>query len=184
MSIDDAARPPSSPRRERNRLIVLVGPKGSGKTTIGRMLEQRLGARFIAVEAVAKRVLAEMGNVVDERYARRAFEEIVRELEQAARAHAVMVIESTGASSETAAFFAALRERFDVRFVRVRATRDTCADRIETRDQSAQIQVSRELVEQMYERTAALELAWDLELDNERPLSAEEVTSACAPLVG
>lgn len=36
------------------KVVVLVGAKGSGKTTIGRMLESEFGAYFLHVESIAK----------------------------------------------------------------------------------------------------------------------------------
>jgi shikimate kinase len=44
---------------ERARILVLVGPKGSGKTTLGELLEAEPSAHFLEGEAIAKRVLAE-----------------------------------------------------------------------------------------------------------------------------
>lgn len=45
---------PASPRAQ---VVVLVGPKGAGKSTVGRALERREDVRFLHVEIIAKRVL-------------------------------------------------------------------------------------------------------------------------------
>ena len=68
---------------------MLVGPKGAGKTTLGRFLEIEPGVQFLEVERIAKRVLAEMGGTIDERYARRAFDESFAKKDGAAAIKAV-----------------------------------------------------------------------------------------------
>jgi shikimate kinase len=175
----------------RAKAVVLVGPKGAGKTTIGRMVEAALGARFVEVEAVARRALAEAGGAIDEAYARRAFGMILEEVEAAARgAPAVVlettgapavVLETTGASAETPRFLAALRERFETVLVRVTASRAVCERRIAGRDQARQIQVGPDLVREMHARSLALSLAWDVEIDNEAGVGEAEVVRALRP---
>lgn len=165
-------------------VVVLVGPKGAGKTTLGRMLERLPDVRFLEVEAIAKRLLAAMGNIIDEGYARRAFEAIAAQVALMSGAHRVIIIETTGASEETPWFFDTLRRRHELRLVRVNARAETCATRIAERDPSQQVQVSPELVRTMHERTQALKLTWDLELMNDPPLSREHVERAFASLLG
>jgi shikimate kinase len=156
----------------RAKAVVLVGPKGAGKTTIGRMVEAALGARFVDVEAVAKRALAEAGGAIDEAYARRAFGMILEEVEAAARGAPAVVLETTGASAETPRFLAALRERFETVLVRVTASHAVCERRI---------QVGPDLVREMHARSLALSLAWDVEIDNEAGVGEAEVVRALRP---
>jgi shikimate kinase len=167
----------------RKQLLVLVGPKGSGKTTLGRMLEQRLSARFVHVERVAQRVLAECGGVADERYARRAQRAVLDELAVQAADSELLVIESSGASGETRSFFATLRERYELLFVRVHAQRATCDARLAEREQASQVHVPPELIARMYELSNHVSLPWDLELDNDTGLDARSVAEAVRPLL-
>lgn len=164
------------------QVLVLVGPKGCGKTTIGRALERHPRTRFLEVEVIAKRVLAGMGNIIDETYARRAFQAILEEVDSLARTHRIIVLETTGASDETPSFLDALRRRHEVRLIRVRARPETCAARIAARDATRQIDVPVALVREMHERTEALRLAWDLEVANDPPLDEEAIARAFAPL--
>ena len=165
------------------RIIVLVGAKGSGKTTLGRFLEAEPGVHFLEVEAIAKRVLVEMGGVIDERYARRAFEAIASEVGAISTQHRVIVIETTGASEETPSFLSALRRRHELFLVRVLAGAETCARRIRERDPARQVDVSLDLIHTMHERTESLNLSWDLELDNDLPLSRERLLEAVRDLL-
>lgn len=170
----DAAEPPPK------QLLILVGPKGAGKTTLGCMLEQRLGACFVRVERIAERALADSGGVADERHVRRA---ILDELSAQAAQHDLLIIESTGASSETAAFFDALRAHFEALFVRVHAQRATCDARMAGRAQHEQVQLPDAQISRMYELSSGLSLPWDLELDNDLGLDARSVADAVRPLL-
>lgn len=164
-------------------LIVLVGPKGAGKTTLGRMLEAELGARFVEVEAIFRRVLVESGGTIDEAYVRRGFDAVVAHLDTLA--DPLLVIETTGASSATTDFLATLRARHSVRLVRVEAQADLCDTRIATRDASRQIAVPPGLVREMYLRSTSLTMPWpwDLTLDNNRDLTPSELAAALRPLI-
>lgn len=159
----------------RAEIWLLVGPKGSGKTTLGRMLGDEPGAHFLEVELIAKRVLQESGGTVDESYARRAFEAIADEVLAISESHRILVLETTGASTETKAFIERLSQHHRVRLIRVHARAETCARRIARRDPSRQVEVSAELIRVMHARTEALQLGWHLELDNDPPLSRDEV---------
>lgn len=168
---------------DRARLVVLVGPKGAGKTTIGRMIARRPGVYFLEVEAIAQRVLATTGNVVDESYARQAFAAIVQAVRDIERDHDAIVLETTGASETTPWFLDRLRERHDVRLVRVHARPETCASRMISRDPRRQIEVSPELIREMHGRSEALQLPWDCELDNDPPMTPDDVDRALSPLL-
>jgi shikimate kinase len=164
-------------------VIVLVGPKGAGKTTLGRMIETSLGARFVEVEAIARRVLLESGGRIDERYARLTFDAVAAELDALAPSSPLLVIETTGASTGTSDLLAALRARHTVRLVRIDARADVCDVRIAARDASRHVAVPPGLVRDMYLRSTSLTLPWDLVLDNNEPLTASAVAAAIRPLV-
>lgn len=167
----------------RGLVILLFGPKGAGKSTIGRVLERELGGHFLEVEAIAKRVLAAAQGVIDEAYAERALNAIVAEVERISTRHTFIVIETTGASKHTSCFIESLRRKHEVRLVRVRAEKRVCAERIARRDAARQIDVSSEMIERMHERTEAWGLPWDIELENDAPLTEEQILERLRPLL-
>jgi shikimate kinase len=173
----------STAMADRARVIVLVGPKGSGKTTIGSILGRQPGVHFLDVERIAKEVLASTGNQITEDYARRAFEAIVATVQSIEHAHRVVVLETTGASDATPTLLDGLRQRHDVRLVRIRAQAATCEARIATRDASRQIPVPHGMILEMHRRTEALSLPWDLEITNDPPLDEPAVLRAFQPLL-
>ncbi len=157
-------------------LLVLVGPKGAGKSTLGRRLGREPGHRFLDVEPIARQVFAASGGVPDEAYARRAFDAIVEAVRAEVARPGVVVLEATGASAEAPAYLARLEALAPVRYVRLRLDPDTCAARIAARDASVHVPVPAEQVRRMHALTEAVELPWWRELDATRPV--EELAAA------
>lgn len=83
-------------------LVVLVGPKGSGKTHIGTVLEARLGGRFIRVEPVFKA----LNNRPE------AFVEVEREIRAALAEVPVVAVEPTGAVRNSSGLSGSASSRF------------------------------------------------------------------------
>lgn len=165
------------------RALVLVGPKGSGKTTLGRWLEELTGGHFLEVEAIARRVLAERGGEIDAGYSAACFRAIDGAIDGLTEVDP-LILETTGAAPETEGFVARLRERRDVRLIRVRASAETCAERIAKRDSSRQVAVPEQLVREMHARTEALDWPWDALLDNDPPLERNELSERLPALLG
>lgn len=128
-------------------------------------------------------MLAASGGVIDESYAKRAFAAILAAISESVGNHRVTIVETTGASDETQSYLDSLRARYDVRLVHINASWETCAARVKTREQSEQVQVPLEMVRTMHERSVALVLPWDLEIDNDAPLSREDVARAFGPFM-
>ncbi len=140
--------------RARGQLLLLMGPEGSGKTTLGRMLEQRLGAHFVHIDELAPNEAT----------------------------HELLVVECNGTSFESDCF-ATLRERYEVLYVRVHAEHATCSARIAERARTSHEQLAPEQTARSYERSSSLSLPWDLELDNDAGLDARSVADAVRPLL-
>lgn len=167
-------RGPLSETMARRTVVVLVGPKGSGKTHIGTLLREKLGIPFLRVEPIFlanMRTSALTGAALDaEGYAM-----VLRAVDGVLATERRVVIESTGASDAFPAFLDALRERCEVRLVSVRASPARCLERVRTRDRTLHIPVSDERVEAINARAASVGLPWDLEIDNDAPVAPEVI---------
>jgi len=158
-------------------LILLVGPKGSGKSHIGRTLQARLGVYFFHVEPhwveynarckAAGREPAIAGGIAE------VHPLIARVLDE----HEDVCIETTGASSEILDALLALRPREQVLVARIAAPVDLCLERVATRDPTDHLAMEPEMVRLVHELSEALEFEPDIILHNEN-LSADEIVAA------
>ena len=149
-------------------LLVLVGPKGSGKTHVGTVIEARLGVRFIRVEPIFRA----LNNQPE------AFADVERQIGQALAEVRVVAIESTGIATE---YMRALQERYQpVRMIRVHASAETCFRRFRARDASAHVPVSEGRFREINECAAQASFNWDCVLDNDAGLTEEEIADAVA----
>lgn len=150
------------------RVVILVGPKGSGKTFVGGLVSEHLGHRFLRVEPIFLeniRTSRLTGAALDaEGYAK-----VVAAVDTELSTAACLFIEGTGAADAFPAFLDTLRARYEVLLVSIRAPLDTCLERVHSRDQSVHIPVSDDRVSEINQRAAKVRLAWDLEIDNGGP---------------
>lgn len=166
----------------RPRLVVLVGPKGSGKSTIGTMLAESAGAHFFRVEPVFLENIREGGATGDD-LTRRGFQRVDAELRVRAALHPLIVIEATGAWPEFGAVLAGYRTMFNVALARIRAPLDVCRTRVRTRDTTVHIPVSDDRADAINAVAARVELDWDLDFDNGGPATREDILRAFTPLL-
>jgi chloramphenicol 3-O-phosphotransferase len=147
-------------------LVLLIGPKGSGKTHVGRLLEARFGVHFFHVEPHWMAYHAECeaaGRPVDiaEGVAR------IRPLLAAAlRAHEHVCVETTGASPEILDDLLALGAGSGTLVVKVRAPLELCLARIASRDPRHQIPLDEESIRRVHALAESERVPADLEIDN------------------
>lgn len=144
-------------------LLLLVGPKGSGKSFIGELLERELGIPYVRPEAVVLRLRAAGRTpTVAESLAA-----IVAAAEELARAASALTLDTTGAFDELGAYLEALARVGRVRPIQVLARPEVCLARIRARDQAAHIPVEEEQITRINARSLALQLPYELSLDND-----------------
>lgn len=161
-------------------LIVLVGPKGSGKSHIGRVLERHLGVHFFHVEPLwlawhdecraAGRAPDLAGGIA----------RVHPRIAAALATHAHVCVETTGAAPEILADLLALRPPADRLVVRVAAPLDLCLRRIAGRDPTEQIPLSEEAIRGVHALSTAAAVAADLALEN-LALDEAAIVAAFAP---
>lgn len=156
------------------RAIVLVGPKGAGKSTIGDMLEKRLDIRFVRVEPVFKSVHDLLGASHPD-YERRGFEAVLSLLKTELALREPICFESTGASRYFPWLVSQLGQSATVLPVRVSADDAQCLDRIHHRDARINIPVSDDRILQINRLAMAVALPWAAEIDNRGPLDPESI---------
>lgn len=120
----------------RKHVVLLVGPKGAGKSTLGALAAARLGAADVEPEALWIAHTRAYAGPRDAAFERAGFERVVAAVAEALVDHDLVVTDTTAASAETPAFVDALRPLSRVSIVRIDAAAPTCLSRIQQRDES------------------------------------------------
>jgi len=156
------------------RVIVLVGLKGSGKSTIGKLLENQLQIPFIRVEPIYLHVRNELGPTHPD-LEREGFRAILAGLTQALARHDTICFETTGASQQTSWLLAELGRLADVLLVQVQADPAQCLERIHGRDASTHIPIADDNIERINAVAAQVTLPWAAVINNRGKLDAAAI---------
>jgi shikimate kinase len=152
-------------------LIILVGPKGSGKSHIGRLLESALGVRFFHVEPHWMTYHAACSRENRERSIPEGIRLIHPIIAEALQKHPYVSVETTGASPEILNDLLSFKPLL---LVNVLAPLQVCLERIASRDPAHQIPVAADTIKQIYELSTAADLPYDIRLENTH-LSDQEI---------
>lgn len=154
-------------------LLLLVGPKGAGKTRLARWLASTLGAEDVAAEATWLAHLRDEPRPTDPEAARAwertGFERVADRALAALAHHRLVVLDTTGASEHTQAFVERLGTSGLLRIVRVRASLQRCAVRIAARDASEHLPFDPTRLAAVHEASERAALPFVATYDNEGP---------------
>ena len=164
----------------RKIVLILVGPKGSGKTHIGGILQQQLGFHFLQVEPL---FIAAYDEGLDNS---QAYARVGRHIHHLLTDDSTdcLVFETLGASPELQPVLESLRSRHEVRLIRLRVPLSSCRQRVLSRSKKDHIPVSDDRLDAINVIADRIEMSWDLELDNSGPLSGPEIVCAVQTLLG
>jgi len=154
-------------------LYILIGPKGSGKTYIGSRIEHLTGIKFLRVEPLWLQ-LAE---------GEAGWGRVEREIDGLFLQHDKVIIESLGAGEGFNWMYASLKEKYDVKLIKVEADLDECLRRVKNRDSTDHIPVSDEKVLEYNRIAARVDHPWDGIIDNNGPATDEELFKVIASLL-
>ncbi len=164
-------------------VLVLVGPKGAGKSTLGRILDAELGVHFVVVEPLFLALREALGAGHPD-LERRGFEAVRDAVWAALDRYDAVGFETTGASAQVPGLLADLASRAEVHPVRVLATPEQCLARFAARDAAGHLPVPLEQVGRINALAAQVELPWAAEVDNRGPLDASELVAAVKRWIG
>lgn len=154
-------------------VIVLVGPKGAGKSYLGQRMRDELGYGYVDAERIWLQLRAEgerpAGQFDDEGQTR-----ILLAISENLKTTPVVVIESTAAAPWFESFIERLRALAAVEFVRVSASSDECLARIERRDQAIHLPASADLIRRVHAHASAIVLPWAFVVENRTPEDADK----------
>jgi len=163
-------------------VVLLVGPKGAGKSTIGDLLSNELGLCFLRVEPLFLELRSTLGPSHPE-FETRGLASVVEQVKDELSRCDTVCIESTGASAHLPWFLGQLSLHAKVLPVRVLALPDQCLTRVRTRDTSIHIPVSDDQVERINALAGLVELPWAAELDNRGPFDPAAICLTIAQML-
>ncbi|MBD0254497.1 MAG: AAA family ATPase [Cytophagales bacterium] len=161
-------------------IYLLIGPKGSGKTYIGTLLESRTGIPFVRVEDIALRVQRDRA-YDDRRYVHEVFGAIEAAIRDRLRTVPELVFESTGLTDAFDAMLRNLQASFRVVLIRIAADPGNCARRVQHRDLSQHVNVSDAQVRAINAQATAKPFSFDGVIAND-DASPEAILDAFARL--
>lgn len=157
--------------------ILLVGPKGSGKSYIGRALAEHLGVLFFHVEPLWMRYYAACQAAGRQPVIAEGIASVHPHIATALRTHEHVCVETTGASAEILHHLLSLHHPSQTLIARVSAPLELCLERIATRDPTNQIPMDVASIRKVYALSESLQLRPDLVLENAQLTEAEIVST-------
>ena len=146
--------------------VLLVGPKGSGKSHIGRLLERHLSVLFFHVEPLWMAYYKECQASGRPPVISEGIAQVHPLISDVLRTHEHVCVETTGASAEILADLLSLKHPSETLVARISAPLDLCLERIASRDQTKQIPMDAESVGKVYALSESLQLNADVTLEN------------------
>ena len=149
-------------------LFMLIGPKGSGKTHIGTLVNQNTEIVFLRVEPIWLSLKSDEDG----------WKKVEVEINALFQKHDKVMIESLGIGEGFAKFHASLAEKYPIKLIRVYADLATCFTRVKTRNNVEHIPVSDDRVAEFNQLASAVNYEWDLEINNDNSVSDKEIIDA------
>ncbi len=147
------------------QIYLLLGPKGSGKSFVGNLIQEEFGISFIRVEDWAKSIKRER-SFSDDDYLSEVFQMIESGIRRHLDRERSVVFESTGLTQYFDSMLKSLKGDFKVTTIGVNADLKLCLHRVRTRDMSIHIDVSDERVNEINELVLKKNLSADYTIDN------------------
>ena len=153
---------------------MLVGPKGSGKTHIGTLINQHTDIVFLRVEPIWLNLQPDEDG----------WNKVEAVIDAMFQKQDKVMIESLGIGEGFGKFHASLAEKYSIKMIRVYADFDTCFTRVKTRNNVEHIAVSDDKVAEFNKTASAVTYNWDLEIDNNNPASDKDIINAIQSING
>jgi len=155
------------------KIYLLIGLKGSGKSYAGKLMEKELGIEFLNVEEFFIKSLRDPDEF-DEKENIKVWQKIENKIDERLLEIDQISLESVGVFDSFKKFLERLRERYQVKIIKIDVLPEVASKRIKERDSEKQIQLSEESIRKMSDLFSEENYEYDLVLDNEN-LSDEDL---------
>ena len=151
---------------------MLIGPKGSGKTYIGTIVEKNTDIYFLRVENIWLKLNRNENG----------WTKVEEEIDMAFKSCDKIMIENLGAGDGFRHFYASLNKKYIIKLIRVLTDLNICLSRVMMRNNENHIPVSDEKVIEYNKIASQVDLDWDVEIDNNGPASESKILFAIKSL--
>lgn len=151
---------------------MLIGPKGSGKTYIGTIVEKNTDICFLRVENIWLKLNRKENG----------WKKVEQKIDETFKSCNKIMIENLGAGDGFYQFYASLNKKYLIKLIRVFSDLDICLTRVMRRDKKNHIPVSDDKVIEYNKIASNVSLNWDIEIDNNGPATDSEILLAIKSL--
>jgi predicted ABC-type ATPase len=155
-------------------LFMLVGPKGSGKTHIGTLVQQHTDIVFLRVEPIWLSLKPDEDG----------WKKVEAVIDTMFQKHTKVMIESLGIGEGFSKFHASLADKYSIKMIRVYADLEICFTRVKTRNNAEHIAVSDDKVAEFNKLASAVTYHWHLEINNNDLTPDKDVIAAIQSING
>jgi len=155
-------------------LFMLIGPKGSGKTHIGTLVNQHTDILFLRVEPIWLSLKPDEDG----------WKKVEAAIDTMFQKRDKVMIESLGIGEGFGKFHTSLAEKYSIKLIRVYADLETCFTRVKTRNNAEHIPVSDDRVTEFNQVASAVTYDWDLEINNNEFATDEHIIRAIQSING
>lgn len=165
-----------------NKLLILVGPKGSGKSHIGRELEKLFQIKYVRIESVWQELKVVRTDFLSPEYIREG-RKLTLDLIRDSLKSGHVCIEASGVGDDWDQYVSDLKKITDVLFIKIICSLKECRRRASVRDQSLQVPISDELFEDINRKAQSVELNWSAVINNGPFIAVDELNSIMQPVL-
>ncbi|HON79836.1 MAG TPA: hypothetical protein PK544_15185 [Spirochaetota bacterium] len=155
------------------KIYVLIGPKGSGKSFIGSIMERCCNIIFFRVEDIWQSLRNEKNYLSENDYFRNIDNFcregnliLINEIRRLLQSNKSIVIESLGITPHFPSFLDNLQLMAEVFLIKIVADLNVCLERVKMRDQSIHIPISDDTIKEINKRVHQLTMDYSFEIIN------------------
>lgn len=145
-------------------VFILIGPKGSGKTYLGRLIEKELGIKFFLTESILLKI--RNGRAIsDKTLFKDTYATLQQKLEQFLVKSNQAAFEATGTFPYFKELLGDLQSKYHVKKIHLLAPFELCLERVHKRMSKDHFTASDALVKDTYLKNDALDYGYDLQIN-------------------
>jgi predicted kinase len=144
-------------------IYVLIGPKGSGKSYIGRLLQREFGIKFLSIEELFIKLQGQ--GVSTPEVQEKGYKAVEEKVSATLARGTAASFEITVLTPSSRDLLNRLEQQARVEIIRVYAPLELCLERIKTRDTASHIEISQEKIREINQLSAKQQINAKFRID-------------------